>query len=59
MSNEQQQLEDGTWVPAIPEPFWYRGLMTWFRLRPSCYQCRLIFKTREEYNDHYVKMHYD
>ena len=51
------RLEDGTLVPATPEPYWYRGLMTWFRWRPSCYQCHKIFATREEWGEHYVKYH--
>lgn len=50
------------WVPAIPEPFWYKGWRTWFRYRPACYRCTgteppLIFKTRAEYDAHYVLTH--
>lgn len=54
------------WVPAIPEPFWYRGWRTLFRYRPSCYQCKhdtffgeqpTIFATRKEWDTHYVLNH--
>lgn len=50
------------WVPAIPEPFWYRGWRTLFRYRPACYQCKkgeqpTIFKTRHEWQTHYVLSH--
>jgi hypothetical protein len=50
------------WVPAIPEPFWYRSWRTWFRDRPACYQCTgkeppLIFKNRAEWEAHYVLTH--
>ena len=50
------------WVPAIPEPFWYKGWRTFFRYRPACYQCTngeppLIFKNRAEWDSHYVLTH--
>jgi hypothetical protein len=47
------------WVPAIPEPFWYKGWRTLFRYRPSCYQCGnpLLFKTRREWEAHYRMSH--
>lgn len=58
------------WVPAIPEPFWYRGWLTLFRERPACYRCQrvflfnilngsqpTVFGTREEWNRHYVLTH--
>lgn len=51
------QLEDGSYVPAIPEPYWYRSWRTWFRLCPGCYGCNLIFKNRQDFNEHYIKMH--
>jgi hypothetical protein len=55
------------WVPAIPEPFWYRGWRTLFRYRPSCYQCMrygffgdeqpTVFPTRKEWEAHYALNH--
>lgn len=55
------------WVPAIPEPFWYRGWRTLFRYRPACYRCAsvsmiwgtkpLIFRWEEQWNQHYVLTH--
>jgi hypothetical protein len=49
------------WVPAIPEPFWYRGWRTLFCYRPACYQCAgkkpLLFKNRKEWDAHYVLSH--
>lgn len=57
------------WVPAIPEPFWYRTWRTWFQDRPACYRtacCRttwldgvvpMLFKTKKEYETHYVLTH--
>ena len=60
--NMYTQLEDGTYVPVIPEPFWYKSWRTLFRFRPACYQCTkkeppLIFKDRKEYEEHYIKYH--
>jgi hypothetical protein len=43
------------YVPAIPEPFWVRRWLFWSR--PSCYPCRLKFKTRAEYDAHYALTH--
>lgn len=57
MARSYIALEDGTLVPSIPVPFWYRGWRTLFRWRPGCYQCKIIFKTEEEYGDHYVRCH--
>lgn len=45
------------YVPAIPLPFWYRGWRSLWRWRPSCYQCKLIFKTEKEFDAHYVLHH--
>lgn len=55
--NVYTQSEDGRWVPAIPEPFWFKSWRTLWFWRPGCYQCQIIFKTREEWNEHYVKHH--
>ena len=45
------------WMPAIPIPFWYRGWRTLFRERPSCYECRIIFKNEAAYNVHWLDKH--
>lgn len=47
------------WVPAISEPFWYRGWLSLFRYRPACYTCGkpMLFATRKEWDAHYVLTH--
>ena len=45
------------YVPAIPEPFWYRGWRTLFRERPQCLQCDEIFANRSDWDKHYVLIH--
>ena len=47
------------WVPVVPEPFWHRSWRTLFRWRPQCTICHSmpIFKTRSEYDCHYVLFH--
>lgn len=45
-------------IVAIPEPFWNTSWRTWFRSRPACYPCRVTFKTRERYEQHYLSTHY-
>ncbi len=47
------------YVPAIPEPFWYRGWRSWFRFVPACYQCGrpLLFENLAEWDSHYVLNH--
>ncbi len=45
------------YVPAIPEPFWERSWRTWFRWKPYCGECRLLLKTRAEWDTHYVLNH--
>lgn len=47
------------YVPAIPEPFWYKSWCTLFRYKPACYQCGkpMLFKTIEEWERHYVLTH--
>jgi hypothetical protein len=51
------------WVPAIPEPFWYKSWRTWFCYVPACYQCPdalgnpLLFKNRAAWDAHYVLTH--
>lgn len=47
------------YVPAIPEPFWYRGWRTFFRFRPACYACGgpLLLKDRREWEAHYALNH--
>jgi len=47
--------KDGRYLPAIPEPYWKASWRTLFRLRPFC--CGHIFKSREEYDMHYVIEH--
>lgn len=27
------------WIPAIPEPFWYKSWRTLFRWKPQCVEC--------------------
>jgi len=43
------------YVPAIPEPFWVRHWLFWDR--PGCYQCRIKFRTRAEYDTHWLNTH--
>jgi len=47
------------WMPGIPEPFWYRGWRSFFRLRPACYHCGnpRVFRNRHEYEIHYALTH--
>jgi hypothetical protein len=45
------------WVPAVPEPFWYKGWRSWFRWRPQCVECDIIFATKREWVEHYVLKH--
>ena len=47
----------GCYVPAIPEPFWYKSWRTWFRYRPQCVRCDIVFKTKLEWDAHYVLTH--
>lgn len=49
--------EDGSLRVAVPEPFWIKGWKTLFCWRPACYQCRITYRTREEYADHYIAVH--
>ena len=65
MDGNFTRLKDGNLVPSIPEPFWYGGgWRSFFRKYPACYRCTdlkgkspLIFKTKEDWNEHYLKMH--
>ena len=67
MIHAYTRLEDGTLVPAIPEPFWYGGgILSLFRYHPACYQCTdakgkrpLHLKDKAEWEEHYIKMHQD
>lgn len=59
MIHAYTRLSDGTLVPAIPEPFWERSLRTWFRWKPYCVSHRRLFKDKAEYEEHYVKYHFD
>jgi hypothetical protein len=45
------------YMPAIPIPFWVRHWLFWSR--PSCYPCRIKFRTIQEYECHYVFNHLD
>lgn len=45
------------WVPAIPEPFWYRGWRTLWRWRPQCVGCDVIFPDRDSWRRHYALYH--
>jgi hypothetical protein len=50
------------YMPAIPEPFWFRGWRTWFRYRPACYRCAeggkpKLFADLGAYRLHYVLKH--
>ena len=44
-----------SYIPAIPEPFWVRHWLFWSR--PGCYQCRIKFRGRPEWELHYVLKH--
>ena len=43
------------YVPAVPEPYWVRHWLFWSR--PSCYACRIKFRSRQEWENHYVLRH--
>lgn len=43
------------WVTAIPEPFWFRHWLFW--TRPGCYVCKLRFRNRQEWGEHYMEHH--
>ena len=62
MTTPSYELVNGEYRVAIPEPFWLPGWRhswrTIFRWVPSCYPCRKSFSTRQEYEEHYLKMHY-
>lgn len=67
MSDQVQSYDpiEQTWVASVPEPFWTtKGLMFWKRFNeknwlPQCLDCKAnpIFKTKEEYRDHYIFKH--
>lgn len=57
MSGVYERLPDGSIRTAVPEPYWYRPWWAWFHWRPGCYECRAVYKTRAEYDDHYIKVH--
>jgi hypothetical protein len=42
---------------AIPEPFWVRTWRTLLRWRPACYSCRETFRTREQWERHWLNEH--
>jgi hypothetical protein len=46
--------EDGRWVPACPEPWWVFRFLR--RTRAKC-ECGLLFKTRDEYREHWKTTH--
>jgi hypothetical protein len=50
-----RRLEDGTLVPAIPEPYWICSWRTFFMIKPMC--CGRIFKGKTGYEEHWVKYH--
>jgi len=57
---EDMQFDpDLGYMPAIPEPFWYRGWRTFFRFKPACYRCGnpMLFKDRMAYSIHYALNH--
>lgn len=43
------------YMPAIPEPFWLGGIWPW-KPKMQCH-CGSKFKTRPEYDAHYVLNH--
>lgn len=51
------RLDNGELVPAIPEPFWIKSWRTLFRWKPGCYQCRMVFKDRADFETHYMFTH--
>lgn len=60
MSESMQQNPDGSWSPAVPEPFWFRR---WWRWRPGCYSCSMRegrevkFRDRDEWVRHWLQHH--
>lgn len=45
------------WMPAIPEPFWYRGWRSLWQWKPMCPACNIRFKDKEEWKSHYALNH--
>lgn len=55
--NTYERLQDGTLRTAIPEPYWVRRWWTLFRWKPACYECKTVFLSREQYDDHFIINH--
>lgn len=51
-----QHDPDLGYMPAIPEPFWLKKWW-WLSHRPHCHRCNLTFKTRTQWNLHYLDKH--
>lgn len=51
----QRLNEQGQWIDTIPEPFWVRHFLFWWR--PACYDCHIKFHSRNEWEDHFVSNH--
>lgn len=43
---------------AIPVPFWTRPWRRLFRWSPSCFECRITFRSEVEWEVHYLSEHY-
>jgi len=61
MSSSSQFDPQLGYIPLIPEPFWlWRPTKYWifnWKWLPYCHRCEITFKTRQEWDTHYVLKH--
>lgn len=49
----QQQDHDGVWRQSVPLPFFGGVFRQWFQ----CWECKVKFRSEQEYRDHYRSDH--
>lgn len=56
MSDDTMRLDPLLgWMPAIPEPYWFRHWLFWSR--PGCLVCNIKFRNRAEWDTHFALTH--